>query len=149
MIQVTRATLPDIPCIVSTQLERALLKLSDTVCNMLLAPDCLLNYHEGVRTNAATWIPFGWLPVYDDKKAPGRKTAAGFESHSARRVRMEHEALAHVFKDWDIRTQDSFQLYWGGKTIRESRLYLAAAVVDHPQLDKFAGSGKHILYNVV
>ena len=36
------------------------------------------------------------------------------------------------------------QLYWGGKTLRSSKIYLAVTVVavDHIQLDKFAGSGE-------
>jgi len=107
----------------------------------LLLAGCLLNFHEGVRTQATSWIPFAWMPVYDDKLAPNRDKA-GFESHTARRVRLEHEALSHVFKDWDVRTKDAMQLYWGGKVLRPSKLYLAAVVVDHPQLDKFVGGGE-------
>jgi len=34
------------------------------------------------------------------------------------------------------------QLYWGGNILRPSKLYLAAVVVDHPQLDKFVGGGE-------
>ena len=84
------------------------------------------------------------MPVYDQKLAPNRPTQ-GFEGHTARRLRLEHEAMAHVFKDWDIRTRDAVQLYWGGKTLRLSKVYLAAVVVDHPQLDKYAGSGGYIV----
>ena len=81
------------------------------------------------------------MPVYDDKKAPNRP-GTGYESHTPRRIRLEHEALSIVFKDWDLRTQDAVPLYWGGKILRLSKVYLSATVVDHPQLDKFAGSGK-------
>ena len=86
------------------------------------------------------------MPIYDDKLAPDRP-GKGFASHTARRLLLEHEALAHVFKDWDIRTRDSdaVQLYWGGLTLRLTKVYLAAVVVDHPQLDKYAGSGGYIL----
>ena len=101
---------------------------------------CLLNYHEGVRTQATSWIPFAWMPVYDEKLAPNRPTR-GYQSHTPRRIRLEHAALSHIFKDWDVRTGDTMKLYWGGKTLRPSKVYLAAVVVDHPQLDKFAGSG--------
>ena len=101
---------------------------------------CLLNYHEGVRTKPTSWIPFAWMPVYDSTLAPDRP-GKGFASHTARRLRLEHEALAHVFNGWDIRTREAVQLHWGGKILRSSKLYLAAVVVDHPQLDKFAGSG--------
>ena len=53
----------------------------------------LLNFHEGVRTQATSWIPFAWMPVYDDKLAP-KRDALGFNSHTTRRVRLEHEALS-------------------------------------------------------
>jgi len=106
-----------------------------------MVADCLLNYHESVRSQATSWIPFAWMPVYDDKKAP-RRPARGFHSHSARRLRLEHEALSHVFKDWDIRTSNTVPLSWGGKILRLSKVYLAAVVVDHPQLDKFVGGGE-------
>ena len=84
------------------------------------------------------------MPVYDQKWASDHPNK-GFESHTARRLRLEHEALAHVFKDWDIRTRDAVQLYWGGLTLRLSKVYLAAVVADHPQLDKYAGSGGFIV----
>ena len=70
------------------------------------------------------------------------RAITAYQSHPARRIRLEHEALSHVFKDWDVRTRNTMQLYWGGKTLRLSKVYLAAVVVDHPQLDKFAGSGQ-------
>jgi hypothetical protein len=101
----------------------------------------LLNFHESVRTQATSWIPFAWMPAYDDKLAPNRPKL-GFESHAARRLRLEHEALSYVFKDWDVRTKDALQLYWSGKILRSSKVYLAAVVVDHPQLDKFVGGGE-------
>ena len=63
---------------------------------------------------------------------PEIRPGQGFAGHTARRLRLEHEALAHVFKDWDIRTRDAVQLYWGGLTLRLSKVYLAAVVVDHP-----------------
>ena len=85
------------------------------------------------------------MPAYDDKLAPNRPKLGpllGFESHAARRLRLEHEALSYVFKDWDVRTKDTMQLYWSGKILRSSKVYLAAVVVDHPQLDKFVGGGE-------
>ena len=103
----------------------------------------MLNYHEGVRNQATSWIPFAWMPVYDEKLAPLRPRY-GYESHTPRRLRLEHEALSIVFQDWDLRTKDAVALYWGGKILRNSKVYLAATVVDHPQLDKFAGSGDTI-----
>ena len=81
----------------------------------------LLNFHEGVRTQATSWIPFAWMPVYDDKLAP-KRDASGFNGHTARRVRLEHEALSYVFKNWGTRSRDEVQLYWGGKILRSSKV---------------------------
>jgi len=63
----------------------------------------LLNFHEGVRTQAASRISYAWMPVYDDKLAP-KRDSSGFNGHTARQVRLEHEALSYVFKDREART---------------------------------------------
>jgi len=55
----------------------------------------LLNFHEGVRTQAASRISYAWMPVYDDKLAP-KRDSSGFNGHTARQVRLEHEALSYV-----------------------------------------------------
>ena len=83
------------------------------------------------------------MAVYDPKLAPGRP-GAGFESHAACQcaARLEHQALSYVFANWDERTQDAVKLCWGGSTLQKSRFFLAAVVVDHPQLDRFAGAGE-------
>jgi hypothetical protein len=100
----------------------------------------LLNTHESERSKP-NWVPFAWMPIYDPKLAPGRP-GKGFESHTARAARLEHQALSYVFANWDERTQDAVELCWGGSTLRKSRFFLAAVVVDHPQLDRFAGAGE-------
>ena len=87
------------------------------------------------------------MPVYDEKFAPNRP-GKGFQSHTPRRICLEHEALSHAFKDWHVRTRDTMQVYWGGKTLLPSKVYLAAVAVDHPQLDKIAGSGQFRLSNM-
>jgi hypothetical protein len=71
-----------------------------------------------------------------------------FACHAARQVSLEHEVLAHFFKDWDVQTRDTLQLYWGGKTLHMSKVYLAAVMVDHPQLGKFVGSGEMFCLHV-
>ena len=86
-------------------------------------------------------MPFAWMPVYKEELAPNRPTK-GYDSHTARRARLEHQALAYVFADWDERTADARKVMWGGKIERPTKLYLGAVVVDHPQLDKLtAGAG--------
>jgi hypothetical protein len=81
------------------------------------------------------------MPIYDPKLAPGRP-GKGFDSHTARATRLEHQALSYVFANWDDRARDAVELCWGGSILRKSRFFLAAVVVDHPQLDKLAGAGK-------
>ena len=60
---------------------------------------------------------------------------------------MEHEALAYAVADWEERTSEGCMLYWGGLEQRKSKIYLAAVVVDHPQLDQFT-MGDMPLYDV-
>ena len=109
--------------------------------------DTTLNIHESERSKPSSWIPFAWMPVYKDTLAPER-SVKGLTGHAARRVQLEHEALAHVFDDWTERTADAVDLCWAGSLRRKSKLYLAAVVVDQPQLDKFAASGG-IPYEIV
>lgn len=82
------------------------------------------------------------MPNYESRLA--NRPERGYDGHAARRIRLEHQALAHVFADWDARTESAFQWYWGGSVLRQSKLYLAAVVVDHQQLDKFAGCCKFV-----
>ncbi len=80
------------------------------------------------------------MPVYKEELAKKRQSE-GYESHKARRVRLEHQALAYVFHDWDEHTADKMKVFWEGKIERDTKVYIGAVVVDHPQLDKFtAGS---------
>ena len=94
--------------------------------------------HESERTKPARWIPFAWMPYYNEALAPGRGST-GYHGHRARRCRLEHQCLAHVFQDWDARTAEQIKVVWAGETERPTKIYLGAVVVDHPQLDKFTG----------
>ena len=95
--------------------------------------------HESERSKPSRWVPFAWMPVYKEELAPNRPKT-GYHSHKARRVRLEHQALAYVLSDWDERTAESKKVFWGGSTERPTKIYLGAVVVDHPQLDKFTQS---------
>jgi hypothetical protein len=72
------------------------------------------------------------MPVYKYELAPNRPTK-GYDSHTARRARLEHQALAYIFDDWDERTADAIIVVWGGKIEMPTKLYLGTVVVDHPQ----------------
>ena len=76
---------------------------------------CLLNYPEGVRTQATLRIPFAWMPVYNNKMAPNC-LGRDYESHTPCQLCLEHDALSVIFNNWDLQTGDAVQLYWGGKT---------------------------------
>ena len=75
--------------------------------------DTLFNLHESERSKITAWIPFAWMPVYEDTLAPDR-LSQGFHGHPARRQRLEHQALCYVFQNWEDRTRDAVQLAWGG-----------------------------------
>ena len=59
-------------------------------------------------------------------------------------IRLEHEALSVVFKVSKIGDSQTRDTYWRGKILHISKVSLAAVIVDHPQLDKFAGSGNKL-----
>ena len=43
------------------------------------------------------------MQVYDDTLAPDRPRR-GYEGHTARRLRLEYEALSVVFNNWEVRS---------------------------------------------
>ena len=94
--------------------------------------------HESERSKPGRWLPFAWMPNYDEAKARQRPTA-GYECHRSRRARLEHQCLSYIFDRWDERTAERIKLMWEGKIELPTKLYLGAIVVDHPQLDKFTG----------
>ena len=101
----------------------------------------LRSEHARIRTIQAnvmdTFCVAACLQGGTGEKKPGE----GYESHKARRVRLEHEAMAYVLHDWDERTANKKKVFWEGKIERDTKVYIGAVVMDHPQLDKFtAGS---------
>ncbi len=44
-----------------------------------------------------------------------KKPGEGYESHKARRVRLEHQAMAYVLHDWDECTADKKAGFLGGQ----------------------------------
>ena len=85
------------------------------------------------------------MPQYSEALASDRP-GQGYEGHPARRVRLEHQALAHVFYDFDERTTKPRKVCWGGTVERKTQIYLAAVVVDHLQLDKYTGCPGEYIY---
>ena len=94
--------------------------------------------NSGLVFEPSQWIPFAWMPQYSDALAPGRPNQ-GYQGHPSRRVRLEHQALAYVFQNFEERTSKPRKVFWEGRIERDSQIYVAAVVLDHPQLDKFTG----------
>ena len=111
----------------------------------LSSADCILNMHESERCQARRWTACAWMPLYDEKKAPDRPTQ-GYESSPARRIRLEHQCLGYMLQPFEERAakQKHFVL-WGGDERRDTAVYIGAAIVDHPQLDKFTGCAGAVL----
>jgi hypothetical protein len=93
------------------------------------------------------------MPVYKDTLAPER-AMKGLTGHAARRVQLEHEALAHVFDDWTERTADAVDLCWAGSLRRKSKLYLGndgKTTKPGPSASQYergrAVAGAHLLFN--
>jgi hypothetical protein len=100
--------------------------------------------YESKRSKPKRWVPFAWMPNYDEAKA--KRPGTGYESHRSRRARLELQCLAYVFDRWDERTAERIQVVWAGKIQRPTKVYLGAVVVDHPQLDKFTGGSCIVFY---
>jgi hypothetical protein len=86
------------------------------------------------------------MPVYDSKLVPDRPIQ-GFACHAARRVRLEHEALAAgtYLRGLGHSNKGLSAVVLGRKDFTHdmmSKVYLESVVVDHPHLDKFLGSGE-------
>ena len=98
---------------------------------------CLLNLHEDERMKPRNWIPVGWLPVYDDKrdKRPGK----GFESTSARKIRLYHQCWIEFLDGWAERTKDAMLLPWADGVTRSTRLFIGGVMGDQQEGDKYTG----------
>ena len=106
----------------------------------LSSADCILNMHESERCQARRWTPCAWMPLFDEKKAPGRPTQ-GYESCPARRMRLEHQCLGYMIQQFEERAaaKQKHSVLWGGDEKRDTVVYIGGVIVDHQQLDKFTG----------
>jgi hypothetical protein len=98
---------------------------------------CLLNLHEDERNKPRNWIPVGWLPVYDESrdKRPGK----GYESTSARKIRLYHQCWTEFLDGWAERTKDAILLPWADGVTRSTRLFIAGVMGDQQEGDKYTG----------
>ena len=103
---------------------------------------CLLNLHEDERMKPKNWIPVGWIPCYDESRDKRKKT--GFESTSARKVRLYHQCWIEFLDRWAGRTKDavllpSIRVPWADGVTRSTRLYIGGVMGDQQEGDKYTG----------
>ena len=66
---------------------------------------CLLNLHEDERNKPSNWIPVGWIPVYDESR--DKRPSKGYESTSARKIRLYHQCWIEFLDGWAERTKEA------------------------------------------
>ena len=97
----------------------------------------LLILHEDERMKPRNWIPVGWIPVYDESrdKRPGQ----GFDSTSARKIRLYHQCWIEFLDKWAERTKDAIMLPWADGVTRSTRLFIGGVLGDQQEGDKYTG----------
>jgi hypothetical protein len=98
---------------------------------------CLLNLHEDERMKPRNWIPVGWIPVYDESRDKRRKT--GYESTSARKIRLYHQCWIEFLDGWAERTKEAMLLPWADGVTRSTRLFIGGVMGDQQEGDKYTG----------
>lgn len=83
------------------------------------------------------WIPVGWIPCYDESRDKRRKT--GFESTSARKIRLYHQCWIEFLDGWAKRTKDAMLLPWADGVTRSTRLFIGGVMGDQQEGDKYTG----------
>ncbi len=83
------------------------------------------------------WIPVGWIPCYNDSRdnRPGK----GFESKSARKIRVYHQCWIEFLDGWAERTKDAMILSWADGVTRSTRLFIGGVMGDQEEGDKYTG----------
>ena len=98
---------------------------------------CLLNLHEDERMKPRNWIPVGWIPCYDESRDKRRKT--GFESTSARKIRLYHQCWIEFLDGWAQRTKDAILLPWADGVTRLTRLFIGGVMGNQQEGDQYTG----------
>jgi hypothetical protein len=98
---------------------------------------CLLNLHEDERMKPKNWVPVGWLPVYNESRDLRRKQ--GFDSTSARKVRLYHACWIEFLDRWAERTRDAMNIPWADGKNRWTRLFIGGVMGDQQEADRYTG----------
>jgi hypothetical protein len=97
----------------------------------------LLNLHEDERMKPRNWIPVGWIPVYDESR--DKRPIRGFDSTSARKIRLYHQCWIEFLDKWAERTKDAILLPWADGVTRSTRLFIGGVLGDQQEGDKYTG----------
>ena len=98
---------------------------------------CLLNVHEDERMKPRNWIPVGWIPCYDESR--DKRPQKGYESTSARKIRLYHQCWIEFLDGWAERTKDAIELPWVDGETRWTRLFIGGVMGDQQEGDKYTG----------
>ena len=98
---------------------------------------CLLNLHEDERMKPRNWKPVAWLPVYDESRDTRPRT--GFDSTSARKIRLYHACWIEFLDRWAERTRDAIEIPWADGHTRWTRLFIGGVMGDQQEGDRYKG----------
>jgi hypothetical protein len=67
------------------------------------------------------WKPVAWLPVYDESRDTRPRT--GFDSTSARMIRLYHACWSEFLDRWAERTRDAIEIPWADSYYVDQCIY--------------------------
>jgi hypothetical protein len=99
----------------------------------------LLNLHEEIRSKPSAWVPVGWIPKYDQKRAEdaGRKNC-GMYSHASRKVDLFHQCFRVLLKEL-VGQEGLMDIAWGDGITRRCFVRLGGFIGDQQEADRVAG----------
>jgi len=97
--------------------------------NLDVLAECVLNLHESERRKPKNWVPIAWLPIYDDAKSSKRPTQ-GYQSASARNMRLYHDCWRHILGRWKQKTEHARKVVYAGEICHQTRSYIGGLLGD-------------------
>ena len=89
--------------------------------------ESLLNIKEDIRAKPSSWYAVGWMPIIDEEKS--HRPGQGYDSDSARNVRVYHECWRHFLRPFIDKKTASVIVYGDGKA-RQTRHSIGAVLGD-------------------
>ena len=82
-------------------------------------------------------MPVGWLPIYDDSR--DTRPDRGFDSSTARKVRLYHACWIEFLDGWADRTKEAILIAWADGQSRWTRFFIGGVMGDQQESDKYTG----------